>query len=767
MTNDSTIDQDYKKLLFFREGANFFKMDLHTHTPCSECSSFTLPKAMNDLFPKSSNYDEKHAFLGRLCDGEDLFSGPYNKDEIRRRPRFGEPPELNTRDLQDIAGEWIDDIKKLGEMDEIKKNKNLEKKWKRYVKDGIRDIENYLAALFFPEEFVLRCYIEDIQIVALTDHNHPGFVVPRLAALGTWFSTLEAVNEQYAKDINADQNPGENVRETILKRLKLAKKRLDQNYDEETSRITLKKEHKEKYNRKRLEDIEERKKHVNERIEYWKNPKNKPRRLVLLPGVEFTVSNVHLLAVFPPIWYVPGRISSILRAIGIPEEQWGKGFEAAASSSVQDTISLVDSKGGIVIPAHSNSDFKGLLRLFKKGLALTKVLGHKSLLALETKGGNVLVGKDPCKSLQTLEKQLGSKGKMPLTFVKGSDAHECRIELNGTGEDLGGRFSYIKLDVRPHDTAVEVFRSLRLALMNGQSRIIEYPLENTYNFTSSGKNFCIGKQDRNDLLHCKELRPTILGITVFGDTSYAAGMEIRFNPYLNCCVGSRGKSTIVRLVAYAFGTQGLMRVTPGWWLPEMVRVFWQQDGHMFCIERKGTDINPDGPGIKARWLKTNSRDKWQEIDEWNGQGISDLSGMVEIWPPLAEEQKRAFEKMPEDEVINRLVKQLEFKEVKGIRPLLINQPGNLFNNARMFDLVLSKPLVKARQIIWSTGSPNVPAALDAEKIIITKEIKIKRRRRMELLCAGDLHEDEIRDQFVNHFEGGWAGFAYRNALYTS
>ena len=87
------------------------------------------------------------------------------------------------------------------------------------------------------------------------------------------------------------------------------------------------------------------------------------------------------------------------------------------------------------------------------------------------------------------------------------------------------------------------------------------------------------------------------------------------------------------------------------------------------------------------------------------------------------------------------------------------------NNEKIFNAVLSRPLIKARQIIWSTGSPNVPAALDAEKIIITRE-KI-RGKLMVIHCAGDFHEDEIREQFLNHFEGGWAGFARRDTIYSS
>jgi hypothetical protein len=352
---------------------------------------------------------------------------------------------------------------------------------------------------------------------------------------------------------------------------------------------------------------------------------------------------------------------------------------------------------------------------------------------------------------------------MPLTFIKGSDAHECRIELDGTGEDMGSRMSFIKMDIRPRDTADEVFRALRLALINGYSRIIEHPTEGTYNYSASGRGYCIPKKERIDLLKSKELRPTILGMTIWGEGSYAHEVQIRLNPYLNCIVGSGGKSTIVRMIGYAFGAQGFMETTPKRWLPEMVRIFWQQEGEVFCIERKGRNISPNNPEVNVRWLQLNDQAEWQEIEEWNDIAKENLPGMVEIWPHPKEVD--AFKHMSEDKLIQKLVKSLEFKKVEGVRPLLVNQPRDIFDNAKVFNAVLSKPLLKARQIIWSTGSVNVPAALDSEKIVITSESK--NRKQMEILCAGDLHEDEICEQFVNHFEGGWAGFARRSALYAS
>ena len=72
--------------------------------------------------------------------------------------------------------------------------------------------------------------------------------------------------------------------------------------------------------------------------------------------------------------------------------------------------------------------------------------------------------------------------------------------------------------------------------------------------------------------------------------------------------------------------------------------------------------------------------------------------------------------------------------------------------------------IKARQILWATSSPHVPTALDAEKIIVTG--RDKDSRKMKVLCAGDLHEEEIRDELLRTMEGGPRSFARRRDLYS-
>ena len=56
---------------------------------------------------------------------------------------------------------------------------------------------------------------------------------------------------------------------------------------------------------------------------------------------------------------------------------------------------IVDESGGVVIPAHANSDHKGILRLFQGGLELRKVLENPALLAMETVGKTVLKALPP------------------------------------------------------------------------------------------------------------------------------------------------------------------------------------------------------------------------------------------------------------------------------------------------------------------------------------------------------------------------------------
>ena len=775
MAMTGSLEKDHRELLGYRSGACYCRVDLHTHTPASECSSYSLPAGLEAAFeaaaPKSGNRASCRKaleFLQGIAEGPNPFAEQLDAPEVTELPRLGGKPLADGKLLRQIAAAWIDNIRRerglRSDVDDI------EPRGEQYdmLRLALRDLRNYLAGLLFPEEFVLRCYIEELQLVALTDHNHPGYVVPRLQELGTWHGALLAVNERYRREI--DKNGGRRVRQTLLDRLQWAADKLGASRTAEVGAV-LRSQHREAV-KKSMKSADTRRQHIEERIAYWSDDGNALRPLVLLPGVEITVSGVHLLAVFPSTWYAPGRIGAILRTIGIPEQQWGRGFIAAATASVQDTMALIAENGGIAIPAHSNSDFKGLLRLFKRGLELRKVLEHQALMALETVGGTVIAaaqakkrGKDACESLRWLAEDSGRPERArPLCFTKGSDAHECRIECDGIGEDLGMRYTNVKMDLRSMDKPDETFAALRLALLSGQSRVIESPTEAGYSYQAGKSGYRIKAEQRIELLSCEARRPTILGMTVAGSGAYADGLRIRFNPYLNCVVGSGGKSTLLRLLGYAFGVQGFLPATTATWLPKTVRVFWRYGERTYCIEREGRSARPDGEKVTCKWYRCGPDGKWQAADPQEEPVTREMGQPVEIWPPAGVQDGRKSLSALESAVVRELKRLLKFETLEQARPLLVNQPRDIFNSRELFEEVLSKPYLKARQIIWSTGSSNVPVAMDAEKIFVVREID--RGRRMELVCAGDLSEEEVREEFLDSIEGGYLAFKRRQALYN-
>jgi len=744
MSNAEFLKKEYETIIGYRAGARYCKADLHTHSPASECSGFALPapleKLVRSVQPKSGNRTacrKAFAFLASLRKSAGDVATAFDTIEVKAMPRLSTKQlKLRRNELRLVAIAWLEDLRR--ECGDELNGDSIPTRGHPYemLKLAHRDIENLLASYFFPEEFVLRCHIERLQVVALTDHNHPGYIVPRVQQLGTWYDKLREINAAYEADV---AKGGEKVRQIMLKRLDLAKTTLGAG---QTARRD----------------------HVTEWVTYWQDHAHTPGRLVLLPGVEITVSAVHLLAIFPPTWYVPGRIGAILRSIGIPEAHWGQGFIAAATSSVQDTMTLIAESGGIAIPAHSNSDFKGLLRLFKKGLELRKVLEHPALAALETVGGTVIKGKGGKrgkKAWQTLkwlsQEELGDQAR-PLCFVKGSDAHECRLECDGTGEDLGARYTNVKIDLRPNDIPDETFAALRMALLSGQSRVVEYPVEDGYDFQTQE---IIPKGPRENLLKEHLEQPLILGLTVEGASSFAGGLSVRFSPYLNCIVGSGGKSTLVRTLGYALGVQSFREGSENEWLPDAVRVFWTYQGSIYCIERVGKSLDPGA--ATANWYTVAESGTWAQINPPDFPELGGSDRLVEIWPPKELQDDPSKISNYESDVIDELVGQLKWEEGQVPRPLLITQPRDIFNAKSLFETVLGKPHLKLRQIIWATANANVPVCMDAEKVLITSEVN--GGTRMELVCGGDLSEAEIREKFLDCSEGGAQAFRRRQIIY--
>ena len=170
MPSNQKVKRDFDEIKAFREGAHYCKMDLHTHTPASECSSFTFPKEIEDVLPlKKSNsaswYDQCFQFLEDLEKGRKPIIEAYRSKALEKRPYLKKRQALDRKALQTIAKSWLGEIRTLyaGELEGLPAS--VKKIWKTHIKNAMGDLRSYLKSLFFIEEYLIRCYIEGLQIV--------------------------------------------------------------------------------------------------------------------------------------------------------------------------------------------------------------------------------------------------------------------------------------------------------------------------------------------------------------------------------------------------------------------------------------------------------------------------------------------------------------------------------------------------------------------------------------------------------------------------
>ena len=162
---------------------------------------------------------------------------------------------------------------------------------------------------------------------------------------------------------------------------------------------------------------------------------------------------------------------------------------------------------------------------------------------------------------------------------------------------------------------------------------------------------------------------------------------------------------------------------------------------MYINEGGSCDYDPDDPMITTTIHRLSADGAW--VEELKDDAARDKArNAIEVWPSRSILSQRSRTRQFDDADLDRLVTRLDISKVRNRKPLLIHQPREIFHSADLFQRVLKRPVLKFRQIIWATVSPNVPTALDAEKLIVTDEKDNSDPRQMEVVCGGDLHEDE-------------------------
>ncbi len=241
--------------------------------------------------------------------------------------------------------------------------------------------------------------------------------------------------------------------------------------------------------------------------------------LSVLPGVEISTDDLHILVILDPkedepAAYTTHRINFLLQDCKFSLKEYGN-YRATGMSSLFDVLQYIEdlSTSCIAIPAHIDGGKKAMLAVYKgPSNVFKKLLNHPDLNVVEvvkdTTPTRKKIGKEYVKDYFD---RMRDKNRSPIAFIQDSDGHSIA--------EIGKRFTYIRMG-EPD------FWSLRNALENPETRI---RMQSDY------------KPDED--------KTRIIGI------AFSTGKKwsfIAFNSNLNCIIGKRrtNKSTIIDLILY-------------------------------------------------------------------------------------------------------------------------------------------------------------------------------------------------------------------------
>lgn len=247
--------------------------------------------------------------------------------------------------------------------------------------------------------------------------------------------------------------------------------------------------------------------------------KARGKGLTVLPGVEISTDDLHILVILDPeedepTAYTTHRINFLLQDCKFSLKEYGN-YRATGMSSLFDVLQYLEdlSTSCIAIPAHIDGGKKAMLAVYKgPSNVFNKLLNHPNLNVVEVVKATTPVRKKiGKKSVKDYFDSLRDDNRSPIAFIQNSDGHSIA--------EIGKRFTYIRMG-KPD------FWSLRNALENPETRI---RIQSDY------------KPDKD--------KTRILGIafSTRGKWSYIA-----LNSNLNCIIGKKrtNKSTIIDLILY-------------------------------------------------------------------------------------------------------------------------------------------------------------------------------------------------------------------------
>lgn len=266
-------------------------------------------------------------------------------------------------------------------------------------------------------------------------------------------------------------------------------------------------------------------------------------RLVILPGVEVSVSGIHFLLIFPET-HDQAHVDHVLSQLAIPPKDRGK-RDTICTKSVLEVIEICHQNNGMIIGAHCLSGRSGMLSALS---GVTRREALERIDALEVKSGS---------DANRVAKRVEELGRKDIPILVSTDAHHP--------DELSSNVSYLKMGK---------------ASFRGLSQIRYEPLDR------------VGTTQPVEPSH-----PRIIGFRVsqglYGD------VPVRFSPHLNTLIGGRGsgKSAILDLLRFALGITPRIKTNEPYFNDRIknfigvggtIQVYFQDEGaHVYCAERRG------------------------------------------------------------------------------------------------------------------------------------------------------------------------------------
>jgi DNA repair ATPase RecN len=234
-------------------------------------------------------------------------------------------------------------------------------------------------------------------------------------------------------------------------------------------------------------------------------------QLRVLPGVEISTSEGHLLAIFEPD-KPASEIKELLVRVGIRERDFGN-LEVIADRSITDVATQVSNDGGVAIAAHVDRA-KGFWKLTATGARRKQIYACPDIRALEIAG----------MELRTkFESGAASGYRRKATCVQGSDSYFPGGTMH-QADAIGQRRTYLSMG--------EVsIAGLKQALLDREARV---RLE-------------------------EDSRPNPQAVIegMWVSSGFLSGQKLRFSENITCLIGGTGsgKSLSIELIRFALGQQ--------------------------------------------------------------------------------------------------------------------------------------------------------------------------------------------------------------------